>query len=89
MSSTCRRRPCLTAIAGEQQFGASGSDETVVAAGQADRLICSGSEKRVEQDTSVSNDTQFYVSYVNAYIEAKTRSALVNETIKEKTGSQI
>ncbi|MBL1759427.1 adhesin, partial [Klebsiella pneumoniae] len=24
-----------------------------------------------------------------AYIEAKTRSALVNETIKEKTGSQI
>ena len=56
--------------------------------GQADRLA-QEVKKRVEQDTSVSNDTQFYVSYVNAYIEAKTRSALVNETIKEKTGSQI
>ncbi|MFK5113998.1 trimeric autotransporter adhesin TaaP, partial [Klebsiella pneumoniae subsp. pneumoniae] len=66
-------------------------DENFVALwqqGQADRLA-QEVKKRVEQDTSVSNDTQFYVSYVNAYIEAKTRSALVNETIKEKTGSQI
>ncbi|HGN1881148.1 TPA: YadA family autotransporter adhesin, partial [Proteus mirabilis] len=66
-------------------------DENFVALwqqGQADRLA-QEVKKRVEQDTSVSNDTPFYVSYVNAYIEAKTRSALVNETIKEKTGSQI
>lgn len=66
-------------------------DENFVALwqqGQADRLA-QEVKKRVEQDTSVSNDTQFYVSYVNAYIEAKTRSALVNETINEKTGSQI
>lgn len=56
--------------------------------GQADRLA-QEVKKRVEQDTSVNNDTQFYVDYVNAYIDTKTRSALVNETIKEKTGSQI
>ncbi|MDM3649982.1 adhesin, partial [Proteus mirabilis] len=45
-------------------------DENFVALcqqGQADRLS-QEVKKRVDQDTSVSNDTQFYVSYVNAYI---------------------